>query len=124
MKKITKGEEGVGVGVGMKIKKEEEEEEVGVGIGVGIGVGTRIELRCTAIQKFLMEATTGSEKRIRQMFGDNPDTSKALRMLVKKHRVKRFGSGGRSDPFVYMALIPPGVNELERLQEASAVGII
>ncbi|GLJ16093.1 hypothetical protein SUGI_0268170 [Cryptomeria japonica] len=82
-------------------------------------VGTRIELRCTAIQMFLLESTSGSEKRIREMFGDNPDTSKALRMLLKNHRVRRFGSGGRSDPFVYMALTPPSMNELERLKEAN-----
>ena len=87
-------------------------------------MGTRIELRCTAIQKFLLEETSGSEKRIRETFGDNPDTSKALRMLVKQHRVKRFGSGGKADPFVYMALIPPGMSELERLEEANAYGMM
>lgn len=87
-------------------------------------LGTKIQLRCTAIQKFLLEETSGSERRIRETFGDNPDTSKALRMLVKQHRVKRFGTGGKADPFVYMALIPPGMIELQRLQEASAVGII
>eukprot|EP01018_Ginkgo_biloba_P013850 Gb_04937 [translate_table: standard] len=87
-------------------------------------VGKRIQLRCTAIQKFLLDQTTGSEKCIRQTFGNNPDTSKALRMLVKQHRVKRFGTGGKADPFVYMAVTPPGLSELERLNEANAIGII
>ncbi|XP_057426076.1 uncharacterized protein LOC130719464 [Lotus japonicus] len=42
-----------------------------------------------------------SEVRIRQMLGDSPDTSKALRMLLRVNAVKRSGSGGRHDPFVY-----------------------
>lgn len=87
-------------------------------------LGSRIQLRCTAIQKFLLDQTTGSERSIRETFGDNPDTSKALRMLVKQHRVKRFGCGGKANPFVYMALIPPNMSELERLEEANAVGMI
>jgi len=81
-------------------------------------VGNRLKIRCTAIQKFLLDQTTGSERSIRNAFGNNPDTSKALRMLVKEHKVKRFGSGGRSDPFVYMALVPPPVSDLECLKEA------
>lgn len=81
-------------------------------------VGTLLKFRCTAIQKFLLDQTTGSEKSIRGVFGNNPDTSKALRLLVKEHKVKRFGSGGRSDPFVYMALVPPPVSDLECLKEA------
>ncbi|QHO53476.1 hypothetical protein HN51_022297 [Arachis hypogaea] len=42
-----------------------------------------------------------SELRIRQMLGDSPDTSKALRMLLRLEAVKRSGSGGRHDPYVY-----------------------
>jgi len=79
-------------------------------------VGGRLQKRCWAIQQFLLEKTTGSERSIRDAFGDSPDTSKSLRMLLKQHRVKRFGSGGRSDPFVYMALLPPPV-DLERLKD-------
>nr|KYP33896.1 hypothetical protein KK1_045204 [Cajanus cajan] len=35
------------------------------------------------------------------MLGDSPDTSKALRMLLRVDAVKRSGSGGRHDPYVY-----------------------
>ena len=37
----------------------------------------------------------------RKDFGNTPDTSKALRLLVSAHKVKRLGIGGRSDPFEY-----------------------
>jgi len=84
-------------------------------------VGSRLKLRSIAVQKFLIDQTTGSERSIRKACGDTPDTSKALRMLVKEYKVKRFGSGGRSDPFVYMALIPPSISELELLNEAHAM---
>ncbi|CAI8602131.1 unnamed protein product [Vicia faba] len=57
--------------------------------------------RGEAILKFLSHGGS-SELRIRQMLGDSPDTSKALRMLLKADAVKRSGSGGRHDPFVYM----------------------
>ncbi|PWA49426.1 hypothetical protein CTI12_AA486070 [Artemisia annua] len=42
-----------------------------------------------------------SEVRIRELLGDSPDTSKALRMLLRKGEVRRSGAGGRSDPFIY-----------------------
>ncbi|PON86912.1 hypothetical protein TorRG33x02_172960 [Trema orientale] len=42
-----------------------------------------------------------SEVRIRQVLGDSPDTSKALRMLLKLEEVKRSGTGGRQDPYIY-----------------------
>ncbi|GLJ48257.1 hypothetical protein SUGI_1018800 [Cryptomeria japonica] len=78
---------------------------------------TRLELRCIAIRKFLVDQTFSSETRIRANFGNTPDTSKALRLLVKQNLVKRFGAGGRPDPFVYMAIVPPGLSELEKLKE-------
>jgi len=84
-------------------------------------VGSRLKLRSIAIQKFLLDQTTGSERSVRKACGDTPDTSKALRMLVKEHKVRRFGSGGRSNPFVYMALIPPSIRELELLNQAHAM---
>lgn len=37
----------------------------------------------------------------RRDFGNNPDISKALRLLVSEKNVKRVGKGGRVDPFTY-----------------------
>ncbi|CAN1775935.1 hypothetical protein LINPERHAP1_LOCUS13488 [Linum perenne] len=44
---------------------------------------------------------SSSEVRIRQLLGDSPDTSKALRMLLRRNEVKRSGTGGRQDPYIY-----------------------
>lgn len=41
------------------------------------------------------------ERIIRTEFGNNPDTSKALRFLVTEHKIVRNGQGGRRDPFSY-----------------------
>ena len=38
----------------------------------------------------------------RQAFGNNPDTSKALRFLVAENRTVRSGLGGRKDPYSYV----------------------
>ncbi|GAB2267015.1 hypothetical protein Dimus_002000 [Dionaea muscipula] len=62
---------------------------------------THIRRRAEAILKMLSGGCS-SEVRIRQLLGDSPDTSKALRMLVKMDEVKRIGVGGRSDPYIYM----------------------
>ncbi|XP_026428443.1 uncharacterized protein LOC113324343 [Papaver somniferum] len=43
-----------------------------------------------------------SEIEIGRVLGDNPTTSKALRILLKGKVVKRFGAGGYSDPYIYM----------------------
>ena len=37
-------------------------------------------------------------------FGNNPDISKALRLLVAEKNVKRVGKGGRVDPFAYQVM--------------------
>lgn len=42
-----------------------------------------------------------SEVKIRQTLGDSPDTSKALRLLLKFEEVKRSGAGGRRSPYIY-----------------------
>ncbi|KAK9921966.1 hypothetical protein M0R45_030458 [Rubus argutus] len=42
-----------------------------------------------------------SEVKIRQTLGDSPDTSKALRLLLKFEEVKRSGAGGRRCPYIY-----------------------
>lgn len=41
------------------------------------------------------------ERIIRNEFGNNPDTSKALRFLVTENKIVRGGQGGRRDPFSY-----------------------
>ncbi|RMZ55073.1 hypothetical protein APUTEX25_005699, partial [Auxenochlorella protothecoides] len=41
------------------------------------------------------------ERVLRQEFGNNPDTSKALRCLVTEGELQREGRGGRKDPFSY-----------------------
>ncbi|XP_010504673.1 PREDICTED: uncharacterized protein LOC104781651 isoform X1 [Camelina sativa] len=59
-----------------------------------------IRRRAKDILEFL-SSESSSEVHIRQILGDSPDTSKALRMLLKMSEVKRFGTGGRLDPFIY-----------------------
>lgn len=46
------------------------------------------------------------ERAIRQEFGNNPDTSKALRFLVTENKIIRSGVGGRRDPFSYTIADP------------------
>ncbi|KFK34978.1 hypothetical protein AALP_AA5G218600 [Arabis alpina] len=59
-----------------------------------------IRRRAKDILEFL-SSVSSSEVQIRQILGDSPDTSKALRMLLKMEEVKRFGTGGRLDPYIY-----------------------
>ncbi|KAL1824770.1 hypothetical protein ACET3Z_011548 [Daucus carota] len=58
--------------------------------------------RADSIMNLLAHRGGISKIRIRQFLGDGPDTSKALRMLMKQAVVKRFGAGGRCDPYIYM----------------------
>ncbi|KAL2501745.1 uncharacterized protein Fot_35593 [Forsythia ovata] len=57
--------------------------------------------RAEAILRVL-SGGSASEVRIRELLGDSPSTSKALRMLLKLEEVKRFGAGGRGNPYIYM----------------------
>ncbi|XP_057999438.1 uncharacterized protein LOC110639159 isoform X2 [Hevea brasiliensis] len=67
----------------------------------GYGSGSNyIRRRAEAILEFL-SCGSSSEVRIRQVLGDSPDTSKALRMLLKLEEIKRSGTGGRLDPYLY-----------------------
>ncbi|XP_074319103.1 uncharacterized protein LOC141656055 [Silene latifolia] len=63
---------------------------------------THIRRRAEAIIRMLSRGECASEVRIRQVLGDSPDTSKALRMLLRMSVVKRSGAGGRTDPYRYM----------------------
>ncbi|KAJ0098379.1 hypothetical protein Patl1_20513 [Pistacia atlantica] len=65
------------------------------------GGSTHIQRRADAILKLLSSGGCSSETRIRRFLGDSPDTSKALRMLLKLDEVKRSGTGGRQDPYIY-----------------------
>ncbi|XP_077217837.1 uncharacterized protein LOC143852336 [Tasmannia lanceolata] len=65
----------------------------------------RLRSRAEAILEFL-SGCWASEVRIREAFGNSPDTSKALRMLLKLEEVKRSGAGGRVDPFLYSVVGP------------------
>ncbi|XP_017245759.2 uncharacterized protein LOC108217438 [Daucus carota subsp. sativus] len=66
-------------------------------------VGTpHLHRRADSIMNLLAHRDGISEIRIRQFLGDSPDTSKALRMLMKQAAVKRSGAGGRCDPYIYM----------------------
>ncbi|GFR52098.1 hypothetical protein Agub_g14608, partial [Astrephomene gubernaculifera] len=53
------------------------------------------------------------EKQLRHTFGNNPDTSKALRLLGEQGKVVRSGMGYRMHPYYY-TLTPCGVEEYER----------
>ncbi|KAH0724049.1 hypothetical protein KY285_006114 [Solanum tuberosum] len=57
--------------------------------------------RAEAILRVLSHGSI-SEITIRQLIGNSPDTSKALRMLLKEGKVKRSGAGGSSDPYTYV----------------------
>ncbi|KAF8395828.1 hypothetical protein HHK36_019782 [Tetracentron sinense] len=59
--------------------------------------------RAEAILKFL-SVGCASEVRIREVLGDSPDTSKALRILLRLEAVKRSGAGGRTDPYMYTVI--------------------
>ncbi|KAM1748024.1 hypothetical protein ACFX12_009062 [Malus domestica] len=66
---------------------------------------SHLRRKADAILKLLSGAGWLSEVKIRQTIGDSPDTSKALRMLLKLEKVKRAGSGGRHNPYVYSVYI-------------------
>ncbi|XP_072985609.1 uncharacterized protein [Typha latifolia] len=64
----------------------------------------RLRRRADAILKFLSSGSS-SEAKIREVIGNRPDTSKALRMLLKQEEVTRSGAGGRVDPFLYTQVV-------------------
>ncbi|GER57180.1 purple acid phosphatase 13 [Striga asiatica] len=60
----------------------------------------------------VLSKESASEVKIRHLIGDSPSTSKALRIkyivesrfvrqLLKLQEVKRYGAGGRTDPYIY-----------------------
>ncbi|EOY09239.1 Uncharacterized protein TCM_024640 [Theobroma cacao] len=67
------------------------------------GGSTHMRRRAEAILK-LLSGGCFSEVNIRRVLGDSPDTSKALRMLLKQEEVKRSGTGGQKDPYIYTVI--------------------
>ncbi|CAH9102785.1 unnamed protein product [Cuscuta europaea] len=61
---------------------------------------THIRRRSEAILNILSHESA-SEVKIRKLLGDSPDTSKALRLLLKLEEVTRSGAGGQKDPYIY-----------------------
>ncbi|KAL3137140.1 hypothetical protein ABBQ32_006710 [Trebouxia sp. C0010 RCD-2024] len=72
---------------------------------------TRVQRFGASILHYLHDKLKAGKKEtlesvIRRDFGNNPDISKALRMLVAEKNVMRVGKGGRADPFTYqLALV-------------------
>ncbi|KAL3819797.1 hypothetical protein ACJIZ3_005702 [Penstemon smallii] len=64
-------------------------------------ISSQLRHQAEAILRVLSNGSY-SELRIRQLLGDSPTTSKALRILLQQEEVKRSGHGGRSDPYIYM----------------------
>ncbi|XP_047065511.1 uncharacterized protein LOC124673479 [Lolium rigidum] len=68
------------------------------------GAGGYLTERADAIMEWLSrpKAVPATEAAIRAAVGDNAKTSKAMRWLLKQERLRRAGTGGRFDPYVYM----------------------
>ncbi|KAL6657453.1 hypothetical protein ACP70R_005233 [Stipagrostis hirtigluma subsp. patula] len=67
--------------------------------------GGKVPGRADAIMRWLSrpQAAPATETAIRAAVGDNSGTSKALRWLLKREGgLRRAGSGGSADPYVYM----------------------
>lgn len=64
---------------------------------------TRARLHCLALVlcEYIKREEETTETAIRKAFGDTPEVSKALRLLVSKNHLLRCGQGGRRDPFRY-----------------------
>ncbi|XP_050230598.1 uncharacterized protein LOC126679589 [Mercurialis annua] len=83
-----------------QIQKQQKRMSSGLGSSSSSG-SSKLSRKSEAILKILSSGGSSSEVKIRQALGDSPDTSKALRMLLKKDEVKRSGIGGRTDPYIY-----------------------
>ena len=59
-----------------------------------------------------------TERTVREQFGNVPDISKALRLLVGERKLRREGRGGKADPFAYRLLEEEG----EEAEEEEGAG--
>ncbi|KAI5080943.1 hypothetical protein GOP47_0004126 [Adiantum capillus-veneris] len=82
-----------------------------------IGRQTRVQ-RCAKQVLDFVGKDTVREKLIRHALGNNPDTSKALRLLLDQRKLGRIGGGGRRDPYKYK-LTPDGLHELSEKTQNS-----
>ncbi|CAM6108435.1 unnamed protein product [Calypogeia fissa] len=80
---------------------------------------TRVQGLAKRILQFVRDGST-AEKFIREAFGNNPDTSKALRLLLTQSKVHRVGDGGRGKAFVYV-VTPTGLRALEELNDHDVI---
>lgn len=65
------------------------------------GDKTCIEELAVLVEMHIREVGSTREGPIRDKFGNDPNTSKALRLLCSKRVVTRTGMGGRLSPFTY-----------------------
>ncbi len=82
----------------------------------------------TRIQRFArlvlvhIGSGVGLESDIRKVFGNTPDTSKALRLLMSQNIVVREGKGGRVSPFQYTKVREPPPGALMMAPSEAGVG--
>lgn len=62
---------------------------------------SRLDCLALVLQEYLRREEQTTEQAVRKAFGDTPEVSKALRLLVSKGQLRRLGHGGRRDPFRY-----------------------
>ncbi|KAH7387181.1 hypothetical protein KP509_16G009700 [Ceratopteris richardii] len=86
-----------------------------------LGRQTRVQ-RCAKQVLDFVGKDTIREKLIRQALGNNPDTSKALRLLLDQRKLGRIGGGGRRDPYKYK-LSPEGLRELDNFEEKDILAV-
>ncbi|KXZ46310.1 hypothetical protein GPECTOR_45g180 [Gonium pectorale] len=81
---------------------------------------SKVVLNCVIILR-MVNHDVAYEKEIRCALGNNPDTSKALRLLITQGKLVRTGQGGRGNPFCYRCT-PLGITTLQRIEEAATPG--
>ncbi|XP_031396009.1 uncharacterized protein LOC116207248 isoform X2 [Punica granatum] len=99
---LSSGSSGRSSATSQKVRKGKAKQAVARGeetVEKPVG-SAHIRLRAEAILRFLADGSA-SEVKIRQVLGDSPDTSKALRILLKREEVTRSGRGGRHHPYIY-----------------------
>ncbi|KAI3436096.1 hypothetical protein D9Q98_002154 [Chlorella vulgaris] len=92
------GEAGVVVG---QQGRDKMAEASGAITGTGQGGVERVMVKVKAAHRLHGKGPDVREGEIRQQFGNNPDVSKALRLLADQGKLVRNGLGGRQTPFTY-----------------------
>ncbi|KAG2439109.1 hypothetical protein HYH02_006631 [Chlamydomonas schloesseri] len=81
---------------------------------------SKVVLNCVIILR-MVGSDVVYEKEIRTTLGNNPDTSKALRLMVNQGKLVRTGHGGRGNPFAYRCT-PLGLSTLQKIEAAATPG--